>query len=416
MDSDFSYLKQLPKTDLHCHLGGVLDTKGMVEVAKCYIPEIEKEKKINKAFREWGPQYNNQTTLKDWYNKEASKFNVPKGIIVSSFLLGYEGKEEELDKLIFGNYVNPMSYKNIGIINYAQLGDLQGSALLCHEGAIRKTIQLLLKQCKEHNVKYIEIRCSPINYQTENLSAKQILWAIFEELEKEKEVESSVIMIATRHGDVEKIKRSIDLVKAHKEESLFKKYFRGFDLAGAEEMNRPRSMHSLFLEIMEDCYNITIHAGETAEVENIWEAVYYLNAERIGHGLKLIERPDLMDKFLQRGIGIEMCPSSNFQIVGYRNNYHPKETKNLEIYPLKEYLEKELLVSVNTDNPGISRTNATKELLTAAQLTTDGLSKWDILQLIYNGFKTSFYPYEQKKQLIKKVEKQIKILIEENKL
>lgn len=240
--------------------------------------------------------------------------------------------------------------------------------------------------------------------------ASKVLRTIFEELEREPEVESSVIMIASRHGGYDKIEQSIELVKLMKREALFKKYFRGFDLAGDESAKTPKEVREQFLEIMKDCYNITIHAGETAPAENIWEAVYHLTAERIGHGLKLIEKEDLMIKFLERGIGIEMCPSSNFQIVGYRDNYFPA-THNLPDYPLKKYLDLELKVTVNTDNPGISITSATQELHRAARLTRGGLSKWDLLQLTCNGFRTAFYPYEQKKKLIRRVEEKISELI-----
>ena len=85
-----------------------------------------------------------------------------------------------------------------------------------------------------------------------------------------------------------------------------------------------------------------------------------------------------MEKFLDRGIGIEMCPSSNFQIVGYKDNYYKEETKRFKDYPLKIYLDRELKVNINTDNPGISRTDMNEEYLKAARLTPGGLSKWDL--------------------------------------
>ena len=170
------------------------------------------------------------------------------------------------------------------------------------------------------------------------------------------------------------------------------------------------------MDFMKECYNITIHAGETEEVESIWQAVYHLNAERVGHGLKLLNNEDLLTKFLERGIAVEMCPSSNFQIVGFRDNYFPKETMHLPEYPLKAYLDKELKVSVNTDDPGISLTDMTHELHKAARMTQGGLSKWDILQLICNGFRSAFYPYERKKLLIRKAEQELAKLIKEEKL
>ena len=410
---ELEYLQRLPKSDLHCHLGGVLTAEEMIEVAKCYLPLIEKEKKQNLLYSKWDCKYDKKLPIKDWYKALENHLGVHKGLIASRFILEYEDNPRALEQIIFGNYIQESDYKSIGINAYESLGDLQGSALLCNETAIRKTVHILLSKCKKENIAYLEIRCSPINYQTSILSPNQVLQAIFEELEREPEVETSVIMIASRHGGDDKILQSIELTKQLKDDALFKKYFRGFDLAGDESAKSPKEVREQFLEIMKDCYNITIHAGETAPAENIWEAVYHLTAERIGHGLKLIEKEDLMVKFLERGIGIEMCPSSNYQIVGYRDNYF-SGTQNMPDYPLKKYLDCELKVSVNTDNPGISLTTPTQELHRAARLTRGGLSKWDLLQLTCNGFRTAFYPYEQKKQLIRRVEEKISELIKQD--
>lgn len=410
---ELEYLQRLPKSDLHCHLGGVLTAEEMIAVAKCYLPLIEKEKKQNLLYSKWDCKYDKKLPIKDWYKALENHLGVHKGLIASRFILEYEDNPRALEQIIFGNYIQESDYKSIGINAYESLGDLQGSALLCNETAIRKTVQILLSKCKKENIAYLEIRCSPINYQTSILSPNQVLQAIFEELEREPEVETSVIMIASRHGGDDKILQSIELTKQLKDDALFKKYFRGFDLAGDESAKSPKEVREQFLEIMKDCYNITIHAGETAPAENIWEAVYHLTAERIGHGLKLIEKEDLMVKFLERGIGIEMCPSSNYQIVGYRDNYF-SGTQNMPDYPLKKYLDCELKVSVNTDNPGISLTTPTQELHRAARLTRGGLSKWDLLQLTCNGFRTAFYPYEQKKQLIRRVEEKISELIKQD--
>lgn len=424
---ELDWLRQLPKTDLHCHLGGVLKPDEMIEVAKCYLPQMEEETRYNPSYKDWFKLLKASPTFllrkvsnwKEWINEKAKELDVEKGLIASAVILSYEYQPEELGKLIFKQYwENRCKFKQIGIKPYEGLGDLQGSALLCNEKAIRKTVNILTTRCINENVKYLEVRCSPINYENNStgLSADKVVLAICEELEKAKVLTSSILLIASRHGADQKIienkiNESINLVNRLKGNSLFKKYFRGFDLAGDESAKAAKDVRNSFLEIMKDCYNITIHAGETMSSQSIWEAVYYLSAERIGHGLKLQENVELMDKLLERGIGIEMCPSSNFQIIGYQDNFYPQETTNLIAYPLKEYMQKELQVSINTDDPGISLTDCTHELHKAARMTKGGLSKWDILQLICNGFRTAFFPYEQKKRLIRDAEKSIGQLI-----
>jgi adenosine deaminase len=80
---------------------------------------------------------------------------------------------------------------------------------------------------------------------------------------------------------------------------------------------------------LERCIHVTIHAGETESVDNIWQAVYHLSADRIGHGLKLLDKPELIPRFIDKNIGIEMCPSSNDQIIGYLCAEHAYPLKNI---------------------------------------------------------------------------------------
>ncbi|MBW1800290.1 MAG: hypothetical protein JRJ85_06120 [Deltaproteobacteria bacterium] len=78
---------------------------------------------------------------------------------------------------------------------------------------------------------------------------------------------------------------------------------------------------------------------------------------------------------------------------------------------MKEYLDEGLRVTVNTDNPGISRTDPTRELHRAARLTQGGLSLWDILILVRNGFKAAFAETPERNRLIREAEKGILDLI-----
>lgn len=410
---ELEYLRQIPKTDLHCHLGGVLDCEDMISVAESYENDIKEELINNSKFQKWYSELDvkdfkktPKNGWKKWQNNVASITDSKRYLVNAAVLLKFKGNTKELEKLLFGKYLNEALFRNIDIESYEKLGDFQGSALLQSEGAIRKTVKILLDKAELENVSYLEVRCSPMNY-TEEMNPSQVLQCILEELEKNKPgMDKSLLLIASRHGDMNKISQSVELMKSMANKGLFVKYFRGFDLAGNEDAASPREMHDVFLDVLKECRNITIHAGETLQAESIWEAVYFLNAERVGHGLTLKNSPSLITKFLERKIGIEMCPSSNYQIKGFKDNYI-LESQFEDIYPLKEYLDKELRVSVNTDNPGISRTSATEELLRAARLTPGGLSIWNLYQLIYNGFLSAFYPYEQKKRMIKKAEDKI---------
>lgn len=422
LDKELDWLRCLPKSDLHCHLGGVLNPKEIVDVAIGFDVIVRKYAEQNSNYAAWLNNVDYSTALgyitpkwKDTVKAISEKYGVPKSCVAAPILQQFKGKEDELTTRWYGENIET-SFCKIGIKKYEQLGDLQGSSILDHPHSLEATMNLLLNRCINENVKYLEVRCSPFNYARKDYSVEDVVLLICRLLDSVNDkLETSLIFIISRHrGD--STSDYVDLVRRMKDNPLFKKFFRGFDLAGNESIKTPEELRDSFMDIMKECYNITIHAGETEKVESIWQAVYHLNAERVGHGLHLLENEELLIKFLERGIAIEICPSSNFQIVGFRDNYYPAETAHLPEYPLKKYLEKELKVSVNTDDPGISMTDMTHELHKAARMTNGGLSKWDVLQLLCNGFRTAFYPYELKKQLMRKVEVEIGDLINKDRL
>ena len=105
------------------------------------------------------------------------------------------------------------------------------------------------------------------------------------------------------------------------------------------------------------------------------------------------------------------CSSSIFQIMGFRDSYI-SETGNKPVYPLRDYLDRGLNVTVDADNPGISRTDFSRELLRAARLTPGGLSIWEILKIVRNGFKASFAEHAIRKRLLREAEAEIINLIQ----
>lgn len=101
---------------------------------------------------------------------------------------------------------------------------------------------------------------------------------------------------------------------------------------------------------------ITIHAGEGEPAENIWASVYNLHAERVGHGLTLHQRPDLAARMRDRGIAVELCPTSNVEVVGFADPADPRTEPYPDYPPRTLWRELGVPVVVCTDNPGICRT------------------------------------------------------------
>ena len=412
---DLEWLNKIPKAELHCHFGGVLSVEGIISVASENEIEVEKYLAKNNGFLTWVNllkeriakedirlllPFNPKINIKEYWFKKG----VPEPIAISAFILAFKNKPQLLKEYI---YYSVGIFKGVGIDTYEKLGDLQGSSLLQNEVSIRKTCQILKTQCKQENIKYIEVRCSPMNYTRAGLRAKKVVEIMMEELRSENTI-FKLIFIASRHGEKERIKEHIDLaIRLLDSNKEFKKMFVGFDLAGAEAAKSPKELRNDFMELLEKSIPTTIHAGENMPVKSIWEAVYHLSAERIGHGLTLNDDKDLKQRFRERKIAIELCPSSNDQIIGYHDYHKPVYEYKEKTYPLKDYLEYGLKVTINTDDPGMSLTNLTQEYYKAACMTKGGLSKWEILQINRNGFKFGFLPLKEKKKLLLSVEAEL---------
>lgn len=415
-DKDISWLKGLPKAELHCHLGGILDTKEMIEVAETLEPEILHISAENKLFENFLKKIKTEIFYKrthylsnlisDSKNLLRKFDHIPEPLAVAAFLIKFKENPDLLDMLIFGPYTENNKYFNVGINKYAQFGDLQGSGLLKHRETLKKACEKLVSKCKNDNIRYCEIRCSPANYATKNFPVNEIYEILRSELSTQKYTKFKLVIIASRHKDLSYLKQHVDFVLTRINNKDFSDFFAGFDVAGDEDITSPRELKSNLERLLRKSVNMTIHAGEGVPVQNIWEAVYELNADRIGHGLTLLDNERLLERFVNRRISVEMCPSSNYQIIGYFDRRY-KETSNFEEYPLKKYFDSGIRVTINTDNPGISRTDLSKEYFKAACMTRGGLSKWDILKLIRNGFISAFIPYKQKKSLLLDVEKEL---------
>ncbi len=415
---ELAILKKLPKTELHCHLGGIANVHELITIADSVRQDIERHRRyLEPHIKKWTSFAETKDpdlilkkigSLKSVRNVAA---NVSQALCTAAFILVFENDPDLLHQVIFGRFTDPEKFCAIEFGPYERIGDLQGSGLLTHKNCLETACRIIAEKAIEHNVQYMEIRCSPVKYAGKNQSAHDVYNTISKTFsEFYKNLKISLIFTASRHGEKQQIKQHVNLAKEivnyRGQKNNNPVCLRGFDLAGDEKVCAASAMQKHFLPLMKECMHFTIHAGENSPVESIWEAVYHLSAQRIGHGLTLKDNPALMEKFIDSNIVLEMCPSSNFQIAGFKDNYFDS-TCTRETYPLKQYLYKGLTVTVNTDNPGISDTDFTKELHRACRLTPEGLSMWEILSIIRNGFKGSFAVRSVRNELLKKAEQNI---------
>ena len=259
----------------------------------------------------------------------------------------------------------------------------------------------LAEDCAKENVGYFEVRFSPILHTQKGLSTPVILESVIEGLkagQRDFGVMSGVIVCGIRNISPEVSLRMAELAVAFKNRGVV-----GFDLAGAENNYPARDHLGAFSLILSNNVNVTIHAGEAYGPDSIHQALHYCGAHRIGHGVRLREDGDLLNYVNDHRIPLELCPSSNVQTGA---------VKNISEHPLKFYLDLSLRVTLNTDNRLITNTTMTNEYWLAYK--TFNLSPQNILDLIINGVKSSFMPYEVKKAYLREVKrKAIKLFLRE---
>ncbi len=403
---DINLLKSIPKCDLHFHLGGFGDEIFIYETAKLNAEYLQTENKVVQDELNAQIKKIKEISLNDWkefVTETAKKLNLPDFEINSYFL--YKLGVKEIKTKINEYFKTVKTLKD-----YMKLGDFGGSLLLQTEISLRKAIEEIVKYMNKENIKYIEIRCSPLNYIKGNLNENQVLEILIEEADKQIKKHNNnflinFIIIGTRHGKIDTINKHVELCyNFYNNDSVWKSRVCGFDLAGDEENFPPNYFKENFRKLHEKLCPITIHAGEITNSQSIWEALYELHANRIGHGLKLFEHNEMIEYIRDYKTALEMCPSSNTQTNKF-DIFPNQQSKN--IYPLLKYLNLGIKVTVNTDNTGISQTSMSNELWKAGSLTPNGLSLWNILRIIKNGFKAAFLPAPLKMELLRKIDKEI---------
>jgi adenosine deaminase len=267
-------------------------------------------------------------------------------------------------------------------------------AVLQTEQSLQRVAYELALDCAAENVRYLEVRYSPVLHTREGLKATAIVDAVLDGLRRAKRetgIRSHVIICGIRHMDPATSVRLAELAVAYKGKGVV-----GFDLAGAEEGNPPSHHREALQLILDNNVNLTIHAGEAFGPESIAQAVHVCGAHRIGHGVRLRENGDLLNYINDHRIPLEMCPSSNVQTGS---------VTGLAAHPLKFYFDFGLRVTVSTDNRLITDTTCTRELMLAHREL--GFTLDDLCTLTVQGFKSAFLPYREKAELLAQVNREI---------
>ncbi|MGN0367143.1 MAG: adenosine deaminase [Wujia sp.] len=260
------------------------------------------------------------------------------------------------------------------LTTYLTCFDLPISCLQTKKG-ITKGVLDVLEQASAEGVRYIELRFAPSCSKNEELSFPDIIEAAIDGCEQGKRfsIESNLILCAMRHHTREQNEEVL-----HYTREYLGHHVCAMDLAGDESAFPNECFKDLFEGARRYNLPFTIHSGECGRTENVKLALEY-GAKRVGHGIALYKEPSLMQACKEARLGLELCPTSNFQT---------RAATDAATYPLRAFLDYGLLATVNTDNRTVSNTNSTQELLLCLERL--GITKKDLRTLYENSVEISF--------------------------
>jgi len=265
--------------------------------------------------------------------------------------------------------------------------------------ALERIAYELCEDAASENVRYMEVRYSPILHTRASLPLPETVDAplrCMRRAEEEYGIRSRLIICGIRNMDPDVSRDLADLTIAYKNRGVV-----GFDLAGAE-YNYPAKKHkNAFYMVRNANIGATIHAGEAYGPESIHQAIHYCGAQRIGHGTRLFEDPDLMTYIGDFRIPLEICLTSNVQT---------RAVADFGSHPVRLYYDEGIIVSLHTDNRLMSRTTVTEEYVRAWKHLDFQLS--ELANMLRNGFESAFLHRAEKLALLAEVEPSLRALSE----
>lgn len=334
-----AYYRQFPKVELHRHLEGSLRVNTLYELAKSH------------------------------------------GILTGSEEEFYSLIQvQETDALTFSNFLSKFGplrlfYRSPEIISRITYEAIEDAAL--------------------DNVRYLELRFTPVALtRVEDFPLDEVMDWVIESTRKACEdfnIEVRLIASVNRHESTQLAEKVAQLAVDRKEKGIV-----ALDLAGNEADFSAKPFVPIFKEAKQAGLALTVHAGEWGGAENIQEAIEDFDAQRIGHGVRILENPNVINLAIERKTIFEVCITSNYQ-TGV--------VSALLAHPLTRMMMADLNVTINSDDPSISKINLSNEYMVACEDL--GLTKENLSELIITAAQSAFLPQNDRDRITAKLQSEL---------
>jgi adenosine deaminase len=266
-------------------------------------------------------------------------------------------------------------------------------------GALVRVARECAEDLAADGVVYAEVRYAPEQHLERGLGLEEVVEAVQEGFREG--MSSTGIRIGTLLTAMRTAARSLeiaDLAVRWRDRGVV-----GFDIAGAEAGYPPTRHLDAFEHVRRENFHLTIHAGEAFGIPSIWEALQLCGAERLGHGVRIVD--DIQTEppgeirlgrvahlVRDRRVPLELCPTSNV---------HSGAAKSIEEHPIGLLMDLRFRVTVNTDNRLMSATSLSREFIQLVDAFEIGWGQ--IGRLTTNAMKSAFIPFDERLELLERV-------------
>jgi adenosine deaminase len=243
--------------------------------------------------------------------------------------------------------------------------------------------EAVARSLAEQNILYAEVFFSPGDFARFGLKTQGIAEAIRSGLAREKRVEVALIADLIRDFPPDNAARTLAELAEVRNLGIV-----GVGIGGSEQEFPPEPFAGVYEEARKLGFRTTAHAGEAAGSESVWGALRSLRAERIGHATRAEEDERLLDYLAEHRIPLELCPVSNVRTGVVRT---------LEDHPVRRYFDRGLVVTVNTDDPGMFGNSLAEEYRLLVERL--GFSREDTRRLVLNALGASWLSADHRERL-----------------
>jgi adenosine deaminase len=238
---------------------------------------------------------------------------------------------------------------------------------------MRRLVAAIRLEFERENIVQAEITISPTEHLYRKSISTETLAEFMDEVADQPGTKIRWIVDTVRNLGVESGLRTIESLLAVRPKSWV-----GITIGGAEHEFPPAQFAPIYRRAKDAGLRLSVHAGEAAGPESVWDAICVLGAERIGHGVRSIEDPALVEYLAQNRIPLEVCPTGNIRTGVYAT---PEE------HPLKRLYDAGVPITLSTDDPTFFGVSLTDEYIFGAER---GLSQGDLEAIRQNSFAYAF--------------------------